>query len=268
MPLARHRACRDRHGAVRLAVDAQVDQFLAISSAVKRSLPASWQAKTCVVHNGVEVDRLAAEAARRSGELRRLLGVAPDKKLIISLATFSPHKGQHLLIQAMRPVASARSDVLCVLIGVAPNEASRQYLHALRDQARRDGLGDCCRFLLDVSEPATLLADGDVVAVTTFGRGEGFGLVIAEAMACGVPVVAFDAGAAAELVRHGQTGLVVPDADCDALAEALLALLADPHRRQAMGQAAHKEAKERFDAAQEARGVVEVYGRLSPMDGH
>ncbi|MFN2287091.1 MAG: glycosyltransferase, partial [Chromatocurvus sp.] len=73
---------------------------------------------------------------------------------------------------------------------------------------------------------------------------EGFGLPAGEAMACGVPVVASDAGALPEIV--GDAGLLVPPGDADALAQAIDALLGDPPRRAALGAVARQRIVDNF----------------------
>jgi glycosyltransferase involved in cell wall biosynthesis len=79
---------------------------------------------------------------------------------------------------------------------------------------------------------------------------EGFGLVAAEALACGRPVVGGDASSLPEVIRHQQTGLLVPPGDPTALASALSDLIRDPDRSALMGQAGHRDIAARFDHEQ------------------
>lgn len=88
---------------------------------------------------------------------------------------------------------------------------------------------------------------------------EGFGLPAAEAMACGTPVIATDAGALPEVVADGETGVIVPAADERALADAIASLLADPVRRERMGAAASARVIDRFTWVQTARTLDALY---------
>jgi L-malate glycosyltransferase len=81
-------------------------------------------------------------------------------------------------------------------------------------------------------------------------------------MGCETPVVATDAGGLPEVVEHGVTGLVVPRGNVDALAEAIAALLADPARRQCMGQAGRQRALRLFDWDRTAEQFEQIYFEL------
>jgi glycosyltransferase involved in cell wall biosynthesis len=96
---------------------------------------------------------------------------------------------------------------------------------------------------------------------------EGFGLPAAEAMACGTPVVATDAGALPEVVAGGETGAVVPARDPRALAGAIAELLADPARCRRMGEAGRRRVLERFTWEQHARGLDALYREVLARRG-
>jgi len=88
---------------------------------------------------------------------------------------------------------------------------------------------------------------------------EGFGLPAAEAMACGTPVIATTAGAFPETIVHNETGVLVPPADANALADAMSALLTDPARRAAMGAAGVRRIEEQFSWRVCAMRTAELY---------
>ena len=134
------------------------------------------------------------------------------------------------------------------------------YRTTLEEQARAAGLADRVRFLGTVphAELPGLLAVSDLLVAASFAS-ETFGIALVEAQACGVPVVASNFGGFPEVVQDGITGLLVPPQDSAALAAALRALLADPKRRQAMGEAGRRWVSAQFHWQRVAERVLEAY---------
>ena len=89
--------------------------------------------------------------------------------------------------------------------------------------------------------------------------GEPFGRAIVEAMAAGVPVIVTDSGGKAEIVEDGVSGVLVPQGDVAALAEAMGSLMRDPQRRERMGEAARERAKSSFSVERVARELMAVW---------
>ncbi|HSM13159.1 MAG TPA: glycosyltransferase, partial [Thermoanaerobaculia bacterium] len=94
-------------------------------------------------------------------------------------------------------------------------------------------------------------------------RGEGFGLVLLEAMAAGIPCVALEGTAPAEIVRDRETGLLVPDGDRAALLDALVTLLADPELRARLGSAGRERYEREFTFEAFERRFVPLLDRLT-----
>jgi phosphatidylinositol alpha-1,6-mannosyltransferase len=119
----------------------------------------------------------------------------------------------------------------------------------LEAKAREARLGDAVRFLGRVGdrELGDLYRRAALLAMPS--RQEGFGLVYAEALWHGLPCVGSLADAAGEVIRDGETGLLVPYGDAAALGDAVASLLVDPERRRSMGEAAARQARERFGYA-------------------
>lgn len=151
-----------------------------------------------------------------------------DGLRIISVATIGLTKGQQYLVPAYRRVR--RSGTELVLVGAATRTAVRR-LGIVDDDIKVTGA-------VPRAKVAEQLRRSGIFVLASVQ--EGFALVIAQAMACGLPVVATYATGAAELITHGQEGLLVPPGDEDKLAAALDELLADPGRAQAMGEAARR----------------------------
>ncbi|MDX6689266.1 MAG: hypothetical protein QOG15_723 [Solirubrobacteraceae bacterium] len=104
------------------------------------------------------------------------------------------------------------------------------------------------------------------IYVNTWPR-EGFGMATAEAMALGLPVVAINAGASAEIVDPGVTGFLVSEGDSDALAAAIVRVLADDELASTMGHAAHLRAMSAYGAKRTAQDTLAFYRRLSETLG-
>jgi glycosyltransferase involved in cell wall biosynthesis len=97
-------------------------------------------------------------------------------------------------------------------------------------------------------------------------HAEPFGRVLIEAMAAGRPVVAFADGGVPEIVVHGTTGLLVPPGDEQALAEAMIELLADRDRSLRLGDEGRRRVELHFTAQQTARAIEAIYKPLVPGD--
>ena len=208
--------------------------------AARRGLP------IVVVPPGVDVDRFAPLAAAEQVEVRRRLGVSPDATLVVSVSRLVPRKGMDTLIRAAARLAPVHPE-LVVLIGGTGREEPR-----LRRLVASTGAPVRLLGRVDDVDLPPLYGASDVFAMDCRNRWlgleqEGFGIVFLEAAACGIPQIAGRSGGAAEAVADGETGLVVDDPSSVAeLAAALRALLVDPERRRAMGDAARRRAEEQF----------------------
>lgn len=172
-----------------------------------------------VIHNGIDPEPFArAEPAP--------LPVPPGAVVIGFVGRFDDRKGILDLARAWPVVAAALPDAHLVMVGKGPEEDAARTL--LADAPRVHWLG----FRSDVPP---VLSAMDVLAVPS--HWEGFGLVAAEALAAGVPVVAANASSLPEIVRDGREGLLVPPKDSPALAAALIRLGGDAEARRAMGAA-------------------------------
>jgi glycosyltransferase involved in cell wall biosynthesis len=137
-------------------------------------------------------------------------------------------------------------------------EARAPSLARLRDEL---GLGERLQLLGFRPDTGAVLAAADVVAVPST-RPDPFPNSALEALAAGRPVVASNAGGLPEMVRDGETGVLVPPGDHRALASALRALADDPDRRARMGASAAADVAARFSLGAMLDGVGAVYAEL------
>ena len=185
-------------------------------------------------------------------------GVDPrfGPQMIFACRQLFPRKGIRFLIEAAAKLTGRFPELQLVLAG---DGFERPELAQL---AERLGIAQRVTFLGWVPN-AALPPYYRAAAVSVIpSLEEGFGIPAAEAMGCGVPVVATDAGGLPEVVEHGVTGLVVPRGDADALAGAIGSLLADPELRRRMGQAGRERALRHFDWDRTAEQLEELYWKI------
>jgi glycosyltransferase involved in cell wall biosynthesis len=172
---------------------------------------------------------------------------------LVCVGRLIPIKG-HLVL--MRALARARERTPGITLDVA---GRGPLAPALKVYARELGLEDAIRFLGFVSPVEEALEGGAIVVVPSVG--EGFGMVALEAMERARPVIASSVGGLPEIVADRETGLVVPPADVDALANAIVALATDLPRAAQMGAAGRVRALEQFTPERCVERIEELYVR-------
>lgn len=169
------------------------------------------------------------------------LGLAPTTPLNLTVARFSEQKGHRLLIDAMPAILASCPQARFVWVGEGPLVAE------LRAIVRVRGLAPAVCFLGRRDDVPALLATADVLVQPSLF--EGLPLVVLEAGAAGLPVVATPDIGAVELVQDGVTGLLVPHRDPAAVARALDRLLADPSLGHELGGNMRREVEQRWSVA-------------------
>ncbi len=195
--------------------------------------------KMVVIPNGFDLVSFKPDTAARES-VRRQLRLPPDSLLAGMIARFDPQKDHRNFIQAAARLAGSGVRVFFVLCGLGVDAANDK----LAGWAGETGFADRFFFLGRRQDMPRITAALDVACLSS--AGEGFPNVLGEAMACGVPCVATDAGDSAYIV--GRTGRIVPPGDSAALARAMGEILGmGPEGRSRLGEAARERIRENFD---------------------
>ncbi len=183
---------------------------------------------------------------------------------ILCTGTMYEVKGHTYLIEACRLLKERGLDFRCNLVGDGP------FRDALMEQVREAGLGGHVYFLgpRTREEIVALLQQADVVSVpsipTASGRREGIPVVLMEAMASGVPVVASNISGIPELVDDGKSGILVPPRDPEAIADAIERLWHDPALREALGKEGRAKVLREFDQHKNAARLACLFTERTP----
>jgi glycosyltransferase involved in cell wall biosynthesis len=222
---------------------------LAVSAAVRDSMPPAIRARARVVRQGIDTAKVRAAAPARDA-MRETLGVPSGVLLVGTVANLRATKGYPDLMHAARMVLDELEDVMFVSVGRGPLESELRAMHAQLE------LGDRFQLLGHRPDGVRVMSAFDIFCLPS--HYEGLPLALMEALALGLPVVATRVGGLAELVTDGRDAVLVPPRDPEQLAAALLALLRDPRRRAEMSRCALQTA-ETLNIEHTVREVEAVY---------
>jgi glycosyltransferase involved in cell wall biosynthesis len=209
-----------------------------------------------VVPYGVDTARFAPDADTRA-RARAELGLAPERVLVVAAGRLVRKKGFEYLIDAMALVPDAH------LVIAGAGDLGEE----LQARAVSAGVARRAHFLGDVSQDAVArwFAAGDIIAIPSVrddsGNVDGLPNTVLEALASGASVVATPAGGIATVVKHEDTGLLVPERDTEALGSAVARLAGDPALRARLGTAGRALLASRFGWDRTAARFEAAYDR-------
>ena len=231
----------------------QVDLFICASHAIRKMLLDDGVAadRAVTVHEGIDLARVESAPA---APLHEQLWLPHNAPIVGNVAALVPHKGQKHLIEAAALVVRKVPDARFVIAGEGDLRASLEQQikhHSLEKHVLLAG------FRTDVLSLHKAFNIFVMSSVT-----EGLGTSLLDAMAAGKPIVATTAGGMPEVVKDGETGILVPARDDRALADAIVRLLSDSALRQRMGEAGRTLAYARFSAERMVTDTLAAYERV------
>jgi glycosyltransferase involved in cell wall biosynthesis len=234
----------------------RADLVLGVSDFVTRSLVDVGfdRRRAHTVLNAIDISEWTIPDVRE--EVRNELQLPSDALVVITVCRLGKGKGPLELVQAMATVRRQHPNLRLIIVG----QGRQDFVDQLTRLTEALELEQCVTITGYRNDVPRLMSAADIYAMPS--DGEPFGLVFAEAMAIGLPVVALNNGGTPEVVVDGVTGLLSPVGDPESLAVNLLTLANNVDLRKTLGEAGKKRARECFDGPRLANDVVQTYRYL------
>ena len=208
--------------------------------------------KVTAIPNGIRTDKFHPASAEARLRLRTALGLPQATRVAGFVGRLTWAKDHATLIRAFKRVLEQLPESALVLIGDGPLRSG------LMELASAEGIANRVFFLGDRSDIHELLSALDLFVMSSVT--EGYSIALLEACAAGLPIVATKVGGNAEIVREGVNGHLVTEREPVGMANAIVALLADGERAEAMGQAGRDWVLEQGSFRTMARRYASIYG--------
>lgn len=248
---------RDTEAGLRNKINYVVERVALIG--VKRLIPVSRSLERYLVGEGFAAGRIRTVANGVPSPARLPDRGLPSGEWVVGvIALFRPRKGIEVLVEAAAHLKQAGLAFRILAVGGFETPAYEQAIKAMADRLNVADRIDWIGFTRDVNGA---LARMDAMVLPSL-YGEGMPMVVLEAMAMGVPVVASEVEGVPEVLEQGKTGLLVAPADATDLATALSALMRGEYDWSAMRAEAYRVQVDRFSDASMATGVEAVYREI------
>lgn len=208
--------------------------------------------KIVIIHNAVDPERFGPHID--GGQIRKALGL--QNSIVVGTAgQILPKKGQDLFIRAAAKVTKrCNNSVRFLVVG----EGERPFVDSLKREAEGLGIADLVTFTGFRKEMPQIMRAIDIfVLVSTYK--EGLSRVIIEAMATGIPVIAFCVGGNIEVINSGINGYIVPTKSIDGVADAIVELVTDTRKRMEMGRNAREHIVKHFNLKTQVEKIQSIY---------
>jgi mannosyltransferase len=247
-------AAQRRHSRYTRFLISRMDAIIATSEIAASFL----ERDSTVILHGIDVETYAPPADRLAAFAETGL---PGKYGVGVFGRVRKQKGVDLFVEAMCRLLPKFPDFTAVVIGLTTAD-NRPFLEKLKQQVAAAGLEDRIRFLGELPIEEVPLWYKRIAIYVFASRVEGFGLTMLEAMAAGNAVVATRAGAAEIVIKDGDSGVLAPTGDMEALVASIEPLMREPERAARIGERARAVVVDRFSHDREVDEIVGVYRKL------
>jgi len=213
-----------------------------------------------VIRSGVDTQRFQP---RDRAAARQRLRIADGACIVLFVGNLEPRKQVDVLLRACAQARVQVQTLRLLVVGSGESAGAEDQTARLVRLSQELGLGETVQFTGRLGDSPLLdaYAAADVFALPSSSEAQG--IVALEAMACGLPVVATAVGGLLATIEDGQTGVLVPSGDVDALATSLVQMLTDPNRRARIGAAARQQVEARFAWSLAIADTIDVYREVA-----
>ena len=243
-----------KHLGINQMLDRLSDAVIYTSEAQKKDFNDNGRStdRAFVIWNGTDESRFCVSKTREY--IRASNGFSSNDILIGVISRLTAHKGHRYLFEAMKKVNRIYSNAKLLVIGYGEEE------HNLRKLGSKLNIESNILFLMQRKDVPELMKAMDIYVQPSLLKP--FGITIVEAMYSGLPVVATNVGGIPEVVIDGETGILIPTRDSDAIKNALLKLIENPAMARSMGESGRDVALSKFSGQRYARDMEKLYVSL------
>jgi glycosyltransferase involved in cell wall biosynthesis len=228
------------------------ERIIAVSESLKKDLTAKGvpKEKIYTIRHGIHIGSVNA-TEKEIEEVKRTLNLADNTQTVGTVGRLTWVKNHELFIQACKLIAPKHPDLVFLIVG---DGLLRKDLETL---VRELSMSERIIFTGWVNKIYPILHLLDVLVVSS--RSEGFGYILLEGMACRNAIVATHVSEVPQIIGDGETGILVPSDNVQALADAIDYLLHHPKQRKEMGELARRKVSRRFPIEREVESTMEIY---------
>lgn len=216
--------------------------------------------KIKVVHPGIDTNKYHP---MQSSEIRAKYDLK-DEKIILFVGQLnkeSQHKGLDFLLQSI-PIINKKINSKLIVVGTG------NYSEHYKTRANDLNISNNVIFsgFVDGNDLVKYYNEADVLVLPSYNDAEGFGIVLIEAQACGIPVIGTNVGGIPAAIKDGETGLLIPPKDINQLSSALIRLLSDKQLSEQMGQSGYSYVRDNFTWEKSGESLFNLLKQMLKID--
>jgi len=233
-------------------------KVIAVSDYLRQELIASGLTpdQVVTVYNAIDPDVFVSSGRTDRRGVRTKLGIAPNTPVVLTVGRLNPEKGHRYLLESIQIARQHIPDLRALIVGEGPLreklEATTRSLH----------LEAVVSFLGWQEDVASLMVASDLFVLPS--TRESFGLVILEALALGLPVIAARVGGVPEIIKTGETGILVEPGDTEGLAKAMMWALTNLAQAGQLARQGQAMVRRHFSVEAMVKAVSRVYDEVLP----